>query len=264
MSDEMTPERLDAILDGREPATDDEAREMLALAGALREAAPGAGPDLRARVRALPQPQPVGRLRRLFSNGWRGRMLIAAPALSAVVAAVIAVGVIRSSSGNERTIAVAPTASPAVTAAKAAITTTPSTTSATPSTTSATPPAAISPAIPDAAAATGADQRLGAPITLRVASGTLDARIADIRRLVIAAGGTIVLAQPQVAPPGTVVAITLPAQRGADVLKAIANLGSGPRSEGWSAYLGAAPAQAGGAAASGALTSVRVLVTEGP
>ena len=257
MSDDMTPERLDAILDGRAPATDDEAREMLALAGALREAAPGAGPDLRARVRALPQPQPVGRLRRLFSNGWRGRMLIAAPALSAVVAAVIAVGVIRSSSGDERTIAVAPTASSAETAAKAAITTTPSTTSA-------TPPAAISPAIPDAAAATGADERLSAPITLRVASGTLDARIADIRRLVVEAGGTIGLAQPQVAPPSTVVAITLPAQRGADVLKAIADLGSGPRSEGWSAYLGATPAQAGGAAASGALTSVRVLVTEGP
>lgn len=257
MSDEMTPERLDAILDGREPATDDEAREMLALAGALREAAPGAGPELRARVRALPQPQPVGRLRRLFSNGWRGRMLIAAPALSAVVAAVIAVGVIRSSSGQERTIAVAPAASPAETTRTAAITTTPSTKSA-------TPPAVTSPAIPDAAAATGADGRLSAPITLRVASGTLEARIADIRRLVVEAGGTIGLAQPQGAPPGTVVAITLPAGRGADVLGAIANLGSGPRSEGWSAYLGVTPQRPGGAAASGALTSVRVLVTEGP
>jgi hypothetical protein len=257
MSDEMTPERLDAILDGRQPATDDEAREMLALAGALREAAPGAGPDLRARVRALPQPQPVGRLRRLFSSGWRGRMLIAAPALSAVAAAVIAVGVIRSSSGDERSIAVAPTASPAETARTAAITTLPSTNSA-------PPPAVLSPAIPDAAAATGADGRLSAPITLRVASGTLEARIADIRRLVVEAGGTIGLEQPQVAPPGTVVAITLPVERGADVLKAVANLGSGPRSEGWSAYLGVTPPQAKGAAASGAPTSVRVLVTEGP
>ena len=257
MSDEMTPERLDAILDGREPATDDEARDMLALAGALREAAPGGGPDLRARVRALPQPQPVGRLRRLFNSGWRGRMLVAAPVLSAVVAAVIAVGVIGGSSGDEGTIAVTPAASPAEAAPRAALPTTPSITSA-------TPPADTSSAIPDAAVSAGADGRPSAPITLRVTPDTLEARIADIRRLIVEAGGTVGLARPQVTPPSAIISITLPAERSADVLRAVANLGTGPRSKDWSAYLVTPPQAGGAAAASGARTSVRVLVTEGP
>jgi hypothetical protein len=228
---------------------------MLALAGALREAAPGAGADLRTRVRALPQPQPVGRLRRLFDNGWRGRMLIAAPALSAIAAVVIAVGVIGGRSGDEGTLAGTPTASRAEALQKAVTT---------PSSTSATPPAAPSPAVTDAAAASAADGGLSAPVTLRVASDTLEARIADIRRLVVAAGGTVGLAQPQVAPPAAVVSITLPAERSADVLQAIANLGTGPRAADWAAYLVTPPAASGGAAAAGALTSVRVLVTEGP
>ena len=180
---------------------------------------------------------------------------IAAPALSAIVAAVIAVGVIGGRSGDEGTIAVTPTASRAEALQKAVTT---------PSSTSATPPAAASPAIPDATAATAADAGLSAPITLRVASDTLEARIADIRRLVVAAGGTVGLAPPQVAPPGAVVSITLPAERSADVLGAIANLGTGRRYADWAAYLVTPPAAGGAAAASGALTSVRVLVTEGP
>ncbi len=245
----MTPARLDAILDGREPPTDDEARDMLALAGALREAAPGAGTELRARVRALPERQP-GRLRRLRDSGWRGRMLIAAPALSAAVAVVIAVGMIGHSSGDPSTVAENHATSRAQTLGKTA-----PTTSTTPSL------SAVPPSVEGAATDAGVP---ATPITLRIAPATLATRIVDIRGLVTAAGGTVELADQRAQPPSSVVSITLPAGRSADVLDAIAALGTGPRSEAWSPYL-LSPSQTGAAAdALGGLTTVRVLLTEAP
>lgn len=249
MSDEMTPEGLDAILDGREPATDDEAREMLALAGALREAAPGAGPELRARVRALPQPQPVGRLRRLFGNGWRGRMLIVAPALSAVIAAVIAVGVIGRSPGDNKTVS----GDRAASSAESVGTSTPSATPAAPK--SATPSSA-----PFSATNAGDP---AAPITLRIAPATLKARLAKVRDIVAAAGGTTDAVDQGGQPPSSVVSITVPIERSADVLRAIADLGINPNSSGLSPNPDS-PVQGASrdARTPGTLTTLRLLLTE--
>lgn len=244
--DEMTPERLDAILDGREPPADDTARDMLALAAALREAAPGAGADLRARVRALPQPQPVGRLRRLLKSGWRGRMLVAAPALSAVIAAVIAVGVINRSPGDEGT------------GADSSLATQAERQKAGPAVPATTPPTAGA----STAAGVAADA-LAAPIPLHVAPATLDARLADVRELVIDAGGTLGDPDRQTAPPGALVSITVPSERSAEVFAAIADLGIEPGVDAFRALVPSQP-QGGAAGAPGALTTVRVLLTEGP
>jgi hypothetical protein len=249
MSDEMTPERLEAILDGREPATDDEARDMLALAGALREAAPGAGPDLRARVRALPQPQPVGRLRRLFDNGWRGRMLIAAPALSAVVAVVIAVGVIGRSPGDNTAVSGAPAASSAEATATSTLSTT---------------PAAPKSATPQSAGFSAADDAHPvAPITLRIAPATLEARLAKVRDIVAAAGGTSAAVDQGGQPPSSVVSITVPVERSADVLKAISGLAIDPSASGLPPNLSStAQGAVRDALTPGALATLRLLVTE--
>ena len=104
--DELTPERLDAILDGQEAASDDDARDMLALAATLREGSPGAPDELRGRGRALGRPSPAeGWLRRLLGTGRRGRILVAAPALGAALAAVIAIGVITNNPSTDRDLA---------------------------------------------------------------------------------------------------------------------------------------------------------------
>lgn len=240
--DEMTPERLDAILDGRAAPTDDEARDMLALAGALREAAPGAGDSLRARVRALPRPGPAGRLR---SSGWRGRALIAAPALSVVVAAVVAIGVIaRSPDGRSG----GSDSSQAQRLGRAAVEAAPPT--------SATPSAASPGSSRDAAGAPSA------PVAIQILPATLDARVADVRDLVDAASGTILEETRQpTTPPSVIVSITLPRDRSAEVLRAIVALGTGT-----GATAGASLDQAEGAtgAAPGDLTLVRVVLTEAP
>lgn len=244
MSDaEMTPERLDALLDGREAATDDAARDMLALAGALREASPGAPDTLRARMRTLPQPPP-GRLGRLRASGWRGGVLVAAPALSAVAAALIAFGVIGGSpegqpGGAERlsqsrtaSEAASPTGTQSFGAAEA-------------------PPNAVQGALPT-------------PMVVQVAPATLAARLADLRSLVTAAGGTIVEEVPQpTAPPGVMASLTLPEARRDEVLRAIVALGTGTAAD---ATVPAPPAPGGrdASGAAGAPTAVRVLLTEGP
>lgn len=245
---EMTPERLDAILDGRDAATDDDARDMLALAGALREATPGAPDALRARLRTLRQPRP-GWFVRLRASGWRGRALVAAPALSAVAVAVIAFGVIGGSpqgqpagadssqaeqlSQSRGTSESAPATGTRLDAAKAA---------------------------PDALS--GA---LSAPVVVLVAPTTLTARLADVRSLVTAAGGTVAEEVPQPATPaGVVVVLTLPQARRDEVLRAIVALGTDAAAD---VTLPALPAPAGDRVRTGAAdapTAVRVLLTEGP
>ncbi len=240
---EMTPERLDAILDGRAAPTDDEARDMLALAGALREAVPSAGEGLRERVRALSRPQPTERPRWLRASGWRGRILIGAPALSAVIAAVITVGVIaRSPDGQSG-------GSDALQAERAS------------QTTDETGPLRL--AVPPTAAPTASGQAAGTrvePIVVQIPPATLDARVAEVRQLVAAAGGTIVEEPRQTAPPRLLASITLPGQRRAEVLQAIAALGNGARNEASDAV----GSSAGDVAGDGDVINVRVLLTEGP
>ena len=241
--DELTPERLDAILDGREPAIDDEARDVLALAAALREAAPGAGAALRARVHALPQPEPRGRMRRLLARGWRGRLLVAAPALSAVIVAVVAIAVLGQSSDPER-IALEQreaTTQPGNTAGDAA-------------------PPASAPSTAAKAADTGAALAT-APLVVRVEEETLAARLADIRRLVEDAGGTVE-SSPASPGPAALLAITVPGARSADLLDAIVSLGVAPQTD-------ALPADAdqrrsGAARVRDADAHVDVLLTEAP
>ena len=262
MSDEMTPERLDAILDGRDPANDDEARDMLALAGALREAAPGAGADLRSRVRALPQPQPSGRLRRLLNSGWRGRMLIAAPALSAIVA-VIAVGVIGGSSDTGPNVAESTTTAATTVTTSEASQLKRSSGAASVFDGPTTPPSATTPSTPSSASTGAPAQAPAPPITLHVPTATIDARIAEIRRLVTAAQGTVDQTDQSGPPPSMLLSISLPAERSAAVLKAIANLGTGPGSRALATYT-EATRDGTDAPAPEALTTLQVLVTEGP
>ncbi len=239
---EMTPERLDAILDGRDAPTDDEARDMLALAGALREAVPGAGEGLRARVRALPQPQPAGRPRWLRASGWRGRALIAAPAVFAAIAAVIAIGVIaRSPDGRSG----GADSSQADRLSQATI--------------EAAPPSSTAqPAATDKPAQTGS---LPDPVVVQIAPATITARIADVRRLVAAAGGRVVEEVQQQTTPSVLASITLPGERRAEVLQAVVALGTGTRA---AARDFSDESGFGAAAVPGVPTSVRVLLTEGP
>lgn len=248
--DGLTPERLDAILDGRDPATDDEARDMLALAGALREAVPGATDDLRARVRALPQPAPGGRLRRLLNSGWRGRTLIAAPALTAVIAAVVAVGVLTRSESQD--VAQSGAAHESLTAAQRTSGTTPENAIA-----GSAPATSLAPAAPKAATG-AADATVTEPIVIRVARSTLVASAARVRTLVGDAGGSVV---EEPAPPGQttpvqLVSISVPSERSADVFAAIAALDT--------ATAPAASRFAGPAATSDGVSRVRILLTEAP
>ena len=94
MPDDLTPERLDAILNGSEPPTSDAERDMLALAASLRDATPGAGDDLRDRVRAIAAPEPTGREARQRGPGWRTRLLLIAPAIVTATAAVVVIAVV--------------------------------------------------------------------------------------------------------------------------------------------------------------------------
>lgn len=243
--DELTPERLDAILDGREPATDDAARDVLALAAALREAAPGAGGALRARVHALPQPEPRGRVRRLLAGGWRGRLLVAAPALSAVIVAAVAIGVLGQSSGSD--------------SARIALEQRDATTQPANEAGDAVPPVSA----PNAAAKT-ADTRAAlttAPLVVRVAKDTLTARLADIRRLVQDAGGAVETS-PASPGPAALLTITVPGARSADILRAIVNLGVAPETDALSAD--ADQNRSGAARVQDANAHVAVLLTEAP
>ncbi len=86
MSDEITPTRLDALLDGSAtPETDDE-REMLHLAARMRDGSPHAPDALRRRVQALePAAEATAgpRKRRWLPATSRGWLMLGAPALSA-------------------------------------------------------------------------------------------------------------------------------------------------------------------------------------
>jgi hypothetical protein len=254
--EEMTPERLDAILDGSAAPTDDEARDMLALAARLRQASPPASDRLRERIRGMPQPHtaPVGRLRRLLDRGWRGRMLVAAPALAAVVAVVVGISVLNGSSDpqvarNSTDLTIEQTSAGASDAAEATATRTSSAT--VPGQTSKTPPPTLAPP-----AADGVDV---APqlLTLRVALTTLTARVADLRRLVENAGGTVSLTDQQTTPPSTIASITVPQDRRTAVFAEIANLGGNRTSSGYSRLFDQA-------AAAPATEPTRILVTEAP
>ena len=83
--DELTPLRLDAIMDG-EAAVSDEEREMLALAAQLRADVPHPSPALRTRITAIGD-QPARRSPRRW-RGWSS-----APALGALVVVLIGGGI---------------------------------------------------------------------------------------------------------------------------------------------------------------------------
>ncbi len=206
MRDEMTPERLDAILDGTAAPDDDEARAMLHLAADLRGAAPGASDDLRRRVLALGEPagQPAGAPRLPF---WK-RLNVMAPALGAVVAAIVAVGVISTGGGSsgDSTVggrggadesgqfdsAVPPAAAPAPTA------------------TLAEP------------APGGLARSADTPAQITVEAGALDDALAEIET---AAGGPTFITEDARTPTSATVTITVPADRDADVRRALTGIG---------------------------------------
>jgi len=211
--DDLTPERLDAILNGSEPATSDAERDMLSLAASLRDAAPHAGDDLRDRVRAIAAPAPTGRETRRRGPGWRTRLLIAAPALATVTAAVVVIAVVGGDDPvkNQTSLTSAESAGAATTTtAQAAARSAADTVKVAPSPQAARP-------------------ELGAgPITVRVEPGTLQQRIADARRIVRAAGGTVNKATRQTsAEPGALLEITLPPDRASAAIAKLVGLGEG-------------------------------------
>ena len=255
---DLTPERLDAILDGEVPATDDDARDMLALAAQLRAAVPGADDTLRARVRTMPEAHPprVGTVRRLLRSGWRGRMVVAAPALSAVLAAVIAVGVLSNSPGDSSSSAddTARTGATALQGESAA--------SSAPPSKPTTPEAGYDTATEPLAAA-GTRVLPTDALTVEVPSTTLPDRVDDLRRLVTDAGGTVVLEVSPGIPSATVATLDLPTDRVATTLTAIATLGSVQQRGALPDRDPSDPAPVGGAAGP-SRTTVQVVVVEAP
>ena len=232
-TDDLTPERLDAILNGSEPATSDAERDMLALAASLRDGSPRAGDDLRDRVRAIGAPASAP-LTRQRGPGWRTRFLLAGPALATVVAAVVVIAVVgRDDPGTSRTSLT--TTQPAFSGASA--------TTATPlgaarSAADAETVAPSSTAVQPAATA--------GPVIIRVEPGTLARRLADARRIVAAAGGTTVVTRQTTGDPGVLLAIKLPPDRVSGALAELTRLGEGREGP-----------------ATGADGTVRVLLTEG-
>lgn len=241
--DELTPERLDAILDGREAPTDDDARDMLALAAVLRDGAQGASDELRTRVRTLGQPQAPGRLHRLLGTGRRGRVLIAAPALGAVLAAVIAIGVVARDPGGRDDVA-----GESVTVQRTA-------------------PSPAADATASAPAPSGAQESLGAqaaagaaPVTVLVPPTTLSTREAELRRVVADAGGTVTPtsgATKLSSPSEVVLSVTVPDAERDAVFAAIAALGSDATREAFAGALATPPTPTG-------TTTVQVRLTETP
>lgn len=170
MSDEITPDRLDALLDGAVPENDTE-RDMLHLAGALRAATPDPSAELRARVRALGEPRDAVRTPRTRRRrSWQ----VAAPALGAVIAAVVAVAVITSGGDSGGSTAGAPHDSVTPAASKS-----------------------LQEGGADEGTSAARDQSTGpfattspdAAATLR--AGTLDATVAALREVATSAGGTV-------------------------------------------------------------------------
>jgi hypothetical protein len=215
---DVTPERLDAILDGREPAETDAEREMLAVAASMKEASPGASDALRQRMRALPPPRSRrSRLGRFVPAGWRGRALVASPALAAVIAAVVAVGVLRDGKGGSGAAgggdaAVSQSARDQFQAAEKSPG--PVAPGASPSSSSGTTAAPLSAAPPVAPPP---------PSVITVPRGRLKASLETARSLVTVAGGRLV-SEPD-ASGAIRLTITFPPGRGADVPDELAALG---------------------------------------
>lgn len=103
MTDEIRPERLDALFDGAAPETDEE-RDLLHLAAELRAEAPSAPDDLRRRITELGEPD----VSRRAPDGWwsRIRWRMAAPAMAGLIAVLVAVAVIpRMTGGSDGDVA---------------------------------------------------------------------------------------------------------------------------------------------------------------
>jgi hypothetical protein len=207
--DDLTPERLDAILSGSEPATSHAERDMLALAASLRNAAPHAGDDLRDRVRAIAAPAPTGREARRLGPGWRTRLLIAAPALATVTAAVVVIAVVGGDDPvkNQTSLTSAESAGASTTTA------------------ASTAARSSADAVSGAPSLSAAPEAKAGPVTVLVEPGTLQQRIADARRIVATAGGTVNVTRQATAEPGSLLTITLAPDREAVTLAKLVRLG---------------------------------------
>ena len=217
---EITPERLDGLMDGTVTPEDQLDRDMLALAADLRAAAPGASDALRERILALPEPQPVGRWRRLVSTG-RGRALVAAPALGAIIAAVVTVGVLNRDGGDgaagggaDASGASAPAAAQKETATQPG---------------ALAPPAATRGA-GDASAPEGrtAGETFVNPGPARVVipPGALAATLEEATRIVTDAGGELQPTTQPTDPPSVLLEITVPEGAAERVAAELAKLGT--------------------------------------
>lgn len=220
MSDhDMTPERLDGILDGSIEATDQADRDLLALAAALREAAPGAPESLREKVAALPATAPtISWWRRLMArrHGWA---LVGAPVAAGLVAVLIAGGVLFNTdqtgdtSGAAADTALQATSGSSATEAGKSL--------------SADTTSAAQESTPPTSSNAFTDQRAGqGPPIVRVPQGSLQERLNDARRIVEDAGGEFVQTERAPDGPGVLVLVTVPVGRGPDVAQQLGALGT--------------------------------------
>lgn len=102
--DDLSPQRLDDLLDGRAGARSPDEEALVALVSELR-ASEGPSPDLRARVRAVVAPPSAGisRLTRwVRGTSWTHRALALAPACVLVVGTVFAVSSLTDGGGGDR------------------------------------------------------------------------------------------------------------------------------------------------------------------
>jgi hypothetical protein len=90
MHEDLTPERLDLLLDGAVLPENDAEREVLRLAAALVAAEPeGLPPGLEARLDGLPAAAPKRRARDWLRTRWGRVSLGAAPAVAAAIAVLV-------------------------------------------------------------------------------------------------------------------------------------------------------------------------------
>jgi len=216
-SHDPTPERLDAILDARETAVTGRERDLVDLAAALRDAAPPAGAELRARVRAIETARPASRLRRL-TGSWRGRAVIAAPALAALAVAVIATGVIGGDDPPGDSARVAGTTSVESQPG-------PLSTQATPRSDVQTPSDAQTRGGAPGPAASGTPEGAPVTVTIRVPPADVAARAAEARRIVLAAGGAIQDGAAGAGPAGVAITATVPGAGAPDAFEKLRALG---------------------------------------
>lgn len=233
MTDEMNPERLDAVLDAAASPETDEERAMLHMAASLREAAPRPSEALRERVAGLGEP--VGRIALPRRPLWK-RLNVMAPALGAVIAAVVAVGVLTTSGGGGSRLGSG--------SGGAADTAADQFKSAGP------PPAAAAPAEDGSVMATATAESLSRTLvapTLTVERGGLDDALAEIES---AAGGPQFVTEQSRTATSAQVTVSVPAAREVEVIRALTTVGD------WSD-----PQALGGHAAG---TPIILLVTEAP